>query len=144
MFYRTLSPLGPQPCLLDFASPATLAMMAEKSNNSSTWTGPHERLVLEKGAKFQSFSVRPSVRPPPKTGPSLSDAGPGLSETGASHSEVGSVLSEACSGLCKAGSGLSKANSAYLEAGSGLSKAGLGLPEASSGLSDACHGMVAG
>ena len=64
MFYRTLSPLGPQPCLLDFASPATLAMMAEKSNNSSTWTGPHERLVLEKGAKFQSVSVRPSVRPP--------------------------------------------------------------------------------
>ena len=38
--------------------------MAEKNNNSSTWTGPHERLVLEKGAKFQSFSVRPSVHPP--------------------------------------------------------------------------------
>ena len=32
-----------------FASSSTLAMMAEKINNSGTRTGPHERLVPIKG-----------------------------------------------------------------------------------------------
>ena len=37
------------PQFFEFASPATLAMMAKKINNSCTRTGPHERLVPMRG-----------------------------------------------------------------------------------------------